>query len=175
MVTQNYSLWLMPSGAEASAFSELIDRLAERYSSPHFPPHVTLIGAVHLCEEEVMLKAREVAMAISPFSLALAQLDYTDAYYRSLFVRVEPSPALLAAHREAMKIFSSVPDGSYMPHLSLLYGTFSAALKQRVIAEIGHTWSCVCAVSSLHLYLTEGDAATWREVSEVSLGGTRLA
>ncbi|HLZ62151.1 MAG TPA: 2'-5' RNA ligase family protein [Ktedonosporobacter sp.] len=164
-----YSLWLMPSGAVGRTFSQLIATLAQQYSSPVFPPHVTLIGSIVATEEEVMGKARELASLIHPYTMRLTNIDYLAFYYRALFVRVEPSEDVLAAYQQASKIFPSDQEADYMPHLSLLYGDFSVETKQAITQQIGASFSDEFEVNTLYLYRTEGAVSDWQQVSAFPL------
>jgi 2'-5' RNA ligase len=171
MALRNYSLWLMPRGAVNRKFSELISQLAEQYSSPKFPPHVTLVGSIEAHEEEMILKTQEVAQLIHHFVIRLANIDYTDQYYRTLFVRVESSADILVAYQEARKIFPSDQETNYAPHLSLLYGNFSVETKEQIIKKIGASFKDEFEANILHLYLTDGEVNTWRKISEFPLRG----
>lgn len=79
-----YSLWLMPTGAIYQEFSQLISQLAKKNSTVEFEPHITLIGNAETREEEMIMKTREVASLINPYSVKLLDIGYTDYYYRAL-------------------------------------------------------------------------------------------
>ena len=173
MALLKYSLWLMPTGAVDRKFSQLISQLAEQYSSPAFSPHVTLVGMIEANEEEIIMKAQEVASLIHPYTINLTNVDYTDYYYRALFVRVEPSADVLAAYQEARKIFPSNQEPDYMPHLSLLYGDFSVEIKKQIITKIGDSFTDEFEANTLHLYLTEGNVSDWQKISTFPLSHWR--
>jgi 2'-5' RNA ligase len=169
MSLQKYSLWLMPTGDVARTFSRIISRLAEQYASPTFTPHVTLLGSIETSEQDVITRSGALASLIHPFTIRLTSVGYSDQYFRALFVRVDPTDALLAAYQEACKAFPKLIKPDYMPHLSLLYGNLPVEVKQRGIEEIGGQFSDEFYVESLHLYLTEGLPDAWREVRQFSL------
>jgi Cyclic phosphodiesterase-like protein len=58
-----------------------------------------------------------------------------------------------------------------MPHLSLLYGDFSIETKKEIIKKIGNRFTDEFDMKSLHLYLTEGDAESWHDISQFPLQG----
>jgi 2'-5' RNA ligase len=169
MALQNYSLWFMPTGRADEEFSALLSRLAAQYSSPKFPPHITLIGLVEAEEAAMISKTQAVAAQLHPFLIKLTQVGYTSDFYRSLFVNVESSEKILTAYQEARKIFPANQAASLMPHLSLLYGDFPITTKQQIIKEIGDTYPHTFESSTLYLYLTDGDASTWRKIHEFPL------
>ena len=162
-------MWLMPTGAVYDKFSQLISQLAEQYSSPTFPPHVTLVGSIEADEEEIINKTQEVATLLHPYTIKLMNVDYTDYYYRSLFVRVEPAVEVLEAYEKAREIFPGPQEAGYMPHFSLLYGNFSREIKEQIIKKIGDRFTDEFEVSSLHLYLTHGDVSQWHKISDFPL------
>jgi 2'-5' RNA ligase len=169
MPLQKYSLWLMPTGATGEKFSHLIARLAKQYSSQRFSPHITLIGLIESDEEEMISKAQAVATQSQPCAIKLMHINYTNEYYKSLFVEVEPAAALLATYQAARKVFPDSQATSYAPHLSLLYGNFSVDTKKQIINEIGDTLPDEFEARTLYLYLTDGDANTWHKIREFPL------
>jgi 2'-5' RNA ligase len=171
MARQKYSLWFMPTGPVERKFSQLIVQLAEHYSSPKFPPHVTLIGSIEAQEKELDSRVQELASLIHSFPIQLTNIDYTDYYYRALFVRIEHSEEVLTAYQQAKKVFPSNQATDYMPHLSLLYGDFSVETKKEIIKEIGENFTDEFEVDTLYLYLTEGAASGWQKIRAYPLLG----
>jgi 2'-5' RNA ligase len=169
MPLQKYSLWLMPAGATAQKFSELITQLAQRYSSPQFSPHVTLIGSIEAQEEEMVAKAQELATLLQPYPLQLTNVDYTELYYRALVVRIEASAEVMNANQQARKLFPSVKKTEYMPHLSLLYGDFSVETKKEIISKIGENFTDTFEATTLYLYRTEGAVRDWQQIAAFPL------
>lgn len=169
MALMEYSLWLMPTGAVAKKFSQLISQLAEQYSSLNFPPHVTLVGSIEASEEEMINKTQEVAKLIHPYTIKLMNVDYTDYYYRSLFVRVEPTVDVLEAYQKVREIYPSPQETGYMPHFSLLYGNFSLETKKQIIKKVGDRFTDEFEVKAIYLYLTKGDANEWYKIRDFPL------
>lgn len=169
MVKRKYSFWFMPTGTEEQRFSQLIAQLAKDYSSPMFPPHVTLVGSIEAFEEKIIGQAQELASLIHPFSMQLTSIAYTDTYYRALFVKVEPSIKVLAAYEQATKLFPGDQETGYMPHLSLLYGDFPVSTKKEMIKKTGEEFTDSFEIDTLHLYLTEGAVSDWRRIKALPL------
>jgi 2'-5' RNA ligase len=164
MATHNYSFWFMPKGPIAKKYSQVIAQLAKQYASPIFPPHVTLIGSIEAQEEEAIGRTQELASLIQPFPIRLTTLAYTDAYYRALFVKVDPSPAILSTYQHARRLFPGKQETEFMPHLSLLYGNFPPETKEKIIEELGDSFAGEFEADTLHLYLTEGAVETWQSI-----------
>lgn len=161
MTQRAFSLWLMPTGAVYQEFSRLISQLAKENSSIEFQPHITLVGNVEAQEEEMIMKTREVAALIHPYPVKLMDIDYTDYYYRALYLNVKPSSEVLTAYQVARKIFPDASGTGYMPHLSLLYGDFPIKVKEQIIRKIGNNFTNEFEANTLYLYLTEAAARNW--------------
>ncbi len=166
---KHYSIWLTPTGAVRDQLSELIARLSREFSAPLFPPHVTLVGGLSASEDELREQTRELAARLQPYSVQLGALDYLDEFYRCLFVRVEPTPAVMEANRQARAVFHCPDHPQYLPHLSLLYGNFERARKEEVIARIGTRLDDCFNVNRIHLHSTLGETRDWYPVGEFTL------
>lgn len=169
MAEQTYSLWLIPGGVTFVRFDTLIARLAARYGSPRFAPHVTLLGGIELPEAEALDRARALAARLAPYTITLGLVGGEDTFFKALFVRAAPESPTLAANALARQVFGIGSDAEYAPHLSLAYGDFPAATRRRMIDKLGPTLDDAFVVDTLHLYQTAGEVATWREVGAFPL------
>lgn len=169
MKAKGYSLWVMPTGAAYASFATLINRLAAEYDAPVFEPHVTVLGEITQPEAEILQRAMQLAQGQPPFQLHLHTVDYHDAYFRALFVRVQESEPLFALHQRAQELFQMPALPEYMPHLSLLYGQFPQAVKEAIIASTGKAQAARFTVNSIHVVNTEGEARSWYRVKEIPL------
>ena len=167
---KGYSLWLMPSGGAYNKLAALIKTLVEKYRSPLFEPHITLLGEIVLTEEDVIRRSQQLASGQKPFSTTLQTVDYQDFYFRALFVKAEKTKPLLALHNRAKKIFEMQETPSYIPHLSLLYGNFANPVKDQIIRDIGKKQKMEFRVGAIHLFKTDGEVKVWHEVKEFPLG-----
>jgi len=165
-----YSLWLMPPAPVHARFAALIGRLSERLGTPVFAPHVTLAGADAADATGAIRRVEALAQALAPLPITLTEVDYSDAYFRCLYLRAATNPPLLAAYRRACAMLGSAP-ADFVPHLSLVYGDVSAADKERLIAELGRNWDVSFTVERIALYLPEGAPNEWRALAEFALRG----
>ena len=172
MKAKGHSLWLMPSGEELDRFSKLVEKLAQEHSAPVFQPHVTLLGEILEGEEEIIKKVQELAAEHQPFPVTLGAVDYQDYYFRTLFVRANETQPLLDLHNNSRELFDMQNIPPYMPHLSLLYGNYPQAIKDKIIQGIGRDFTTQFEVTSVHLFKTDGEANTWYRVNEFPLGKT---
>lgn len=172
MKAVNYSLWLIPKGAEYDRFANLIKRLADEYNGPIFEPHITLLGSISQTKKEVIEKARQLCLGQKPFPITLQTVDYQDFFFRALYIQAQITEPLLKMHNQAKELFNMQHIPPYMPHLSLLYGNYSLKIKKEIIKKIGKDQNAKWVVSSIHIDKEGGDPTTWHRVQEFPLNDT---
>jgi hypothetical protein len=166
-----HSLWLVPRGAAATRLATIIEDLSHAYRTPSFPPHVTLLARVTQPAHEVVLRTRSMVSAekLRRFQLRLGSLDTTRAYFRSLFIRADPSTALLTTHTRASTWFGVAQTEEFLPHLSLLYGELADKDKRSIIARLDRDYPAGYIAREIAIYATEGAPENWRLVESVAL------
>ena len=166
----SYSLWLMPSGEVRQRLAGAIFDLSREYGTPAFEPHVTLAGGIVGPASEVAGKMRDLARRIPPLTVRLTALDGLEEYFRCLFVRVAVTQPIMRANKAACEVFRLERQPAFMPHLSLLYGSLPASVKQRIIASLGRQFELEFKARSLHLYLITSEPMAWRRMARFGLG-----
>lgn len=170
-MTGKYSIWLVPKGAAYGKLSGLISRIAEEYGTPKFVPHVSLIADIVGEENEVVSKTEKLSSEIKPFNIKLTEADYSDGYFKSLFIKGEKSKELLEANLKAREIFDKGATGEYSLHLSLMYSSnIASAVKEKIILKIGREFNISFEAQTISLYIAEEGTDGWRKVGEFKLG-----
>lgn len=109
--------WCVPAPADEARFQSVIDELASAQGAPSFMPHLSLASVKGSGPDLTPILSDLRGLQLQPL-----EVDETDAFTMSLFLRVEPSQALL----NARKAFEAIPgfqsSRSFDPHLSLCYG-----------------------------------------------------
>jgi 2'-5' RNA ligase len=170
---EKHALWYMPSGEVYNRLKNIIVRLSEKYSTPAFEPHVTVIGGLKDPLEELCSKSAQVADLIRPHRIGLIGPECLDEFYRCLFLRAEKTAELTLTHLEAERIFGRTGESEYSPHLSLMYCDFIKDIKEQIIPEIGE-WDPVFEVDRICLYSTEGEPTEWKPVQSFTLNSSLL-
>jgi 2'-5' RNA ligase len=165
------SLWLMPEGEEHDRLSALIDRLAARFGTASFAPHVTLLPGLADPEPEVLEAARVLAAETKPIPVDFSVVDGLDDHFRCLFLRAHPGRALRDAHERAARRFGREPEPSFDPHLSLLYGSLDAPLKAALVRELAGAAATRFDAHTLHVWRTHGAVGEWRPLGSLAFGG----
>jgi 2'-5' RNA ligase len=130
-----YSLWIIPSSSLKKSLDEIILKLAEKYKSPKFEAHMTLLGDIDSDEETIIQKTKRFASKIKTFPLELGEISFSTTYFQSVFVRVKSTAKLLDANLKAKRIFR-MDNNVFMPHISLLYGNHGMILREKIVSEI---------------------------------------
>ena len=164
----------MPSGDIYDKLVSLIFQFSERYSTPNFKPHVTLLGPIVGSRERIVDKTSQLANCIQPYEIRLTTVDYLDEYFRCLFLRVKETKEVISTNDRTREIFSKYiisrqQDEKYMPHLRLLYGDFSSQTKKEIIQEIGREFDISFKVGSIHLFVTQDEVRDWYRIKEFNL------
>ena len=130
-----YHLWLRPAGAAYELLGRTIASLARELGGPVFEPHVTLAGPLHGSEQQLLADCQRLSSQLPPFEIVLGQPSHGPDYFRCVFLLVEPTAAIVRANALAKQLFG-LPEDSYMPHLSLVYGTYPESERLRVIGAL---------------------------------------
>lgn len=163
-----YALWIVPAGNIYDKLTKIISALSEKYKTPTFEPHVTLLGPVNGTEGVIIEKTEQLASSIQPFEIKLTIVGYSEEYFRCLFVNAEPTRPVMNTHEKAAKIFG-LSKTKYAPHASLMYGTTPFEIKKQIISEIGKSLGLTFQVGSLHLFSIKGEPEDWFRVKEFIL------
>ncbi|GMQ90213.1 MAG: hypothetical protein BMS9Abin10_0567 [Gammaproteobacteria bacterium] len=161
---ERYALWLLPAETVAPRCAKLIGRLAERYGTPRFEPHVTLLGWVTGPKQELIARTEHLARGLRALKLLGQSIAGEPYYFRCLYIKLEKSRELLGAHEQASEIFMGGYASDYLPHLSLLYGQLPRAEKARLFAELETELPADLDVDRLRLVRITLSVQDWRPV-----------
>lgn len=169
-VGMGYALWLTPEEPPLDMLARQIARLSKEYSTPRFEPHITLVAGINRPEEEIQARSVALAKTIRPFQIELGKIDYTDEYFRCIFVHVVPTNHIIKAHRAALQAFSFRNVKPYMPHVSLAYGKLDPETKKRISAGIDSIQGQTFKVCGFTLWRVVGTPTEWKKLKKFDLG-----
>lgn len=144
----------------------MIERLRLEHGGPRFDPHLTLLGGLDGAQDRFAAATELLASSLHVITLRLGGIEFGEQHYRSVYVRVEKNPDLMAARGEALRLFDRQDDPGYMPHLSLLYGRLSPTARTTLAADLGEWCADACQAGRLRLVATGGEPASWRIVRD---------
>ena len=166
----SYAIWLMPTGEAYTRLSGLIGDLGTQYGGPIFEPHITLLAGLSGTPELMGDKMVQLANSFPRFSVHLTAPGYQDFYFRCLYMQVELSSELEHLYSEAQRIFDHSESQPFMPHVSLLYGTFPSDAKKGMALELPQDVPKTFEITALHVLQTETeDPQSWNIIQTGAL------
>jgi 2'-5' RNA ligase len=162
--------WLVPAaGAGRDRVAAVIGRLAAEHGGPPFPPHVTVLAGFRSAEDEAARALGSLAAGMPPLPVSFGAFGYEEEYFRSLYLRAEPSPRLEDLHEAARRAWPA-PPARYRPHLSLLYSRLGAEAKRALIGGLGLALPVTLVFDALELWADAGaGVGGWRRVARAPL------
>lgn len=158
----------MPTGRTKEELSKIISSLSKKYNSPMFKPHVTLTGGFTGDEKKLLKKTEELSKMLKPLTVHLGRASYLDEFFRSLFILVERTPELMDACETARMLFG-ISEDDFVPHMSLVYGNFSAEEKERMIKQTGREFNIKFTADKIHFVFNNEQQLKWPEIAAFPL------
>jgi 2'-5' RNA ligase len=165
------SLWLMPADLVGRRLAALIESLAARLGTRPFPPHLTLLpGIEDQGRDAVLATALSLAAGLRPLTVRLEAVEGREEHFRCLIALAAADEPLRAAHAAAARAFGREPDPSFLPHLSLVYGTLAPGAKRALATEAAPAAAVAFKAEHLHVWRTEGPVGDWGELAAFPFG-----
>lgn len=117
-----FSIWLSPCREDSALLSGLISGICSRYGAPLFEPHVTVISGTFTGFSLIRPEINRVTDGIPPLSLTVSGAEYSDIFFKTVYLTFKQSDELLRLHNGLKS--STIPakkDCRLFPHLSLIY------------------------------------------------------
>jgi hypothetical protein len=175
-----YSLWMIPTGDSFEMYSNIIRNTAAELGTFEYIPHITLVGAILSDVNDVITKTKELASNLAPFQFEFTTVSHREAFFQCVYAMFERTDEVVAANLLAREFFSETKaNPPYMPHLSLIYGSFSPEQKETVIVpnlkrqiEDKAPATTTIHVDSIQIWCTKGNVSDWYLFESVPLRGS---
>ena len=116
-----YATWFVFSEDDTKYLSNLIQELSKKYHSQIFKPHITAYGLVDISLEKLDKIVSDSVVGQKQISLKKSKLDYSDVFWKTLFVEFLPDESLNRINNELTKSLESFAKYEFIPHASLIY------------------------------------------------------
>jgi 2'-5' RNA ligase len=131
------SIWLVPSEDDRAPFDDVINRLANKYDSIPFIPHITIWGAITAPIEVVEEASSQAIEGINPFTVEIEKLDYSEEWSKTLFAQLLMNENLEKIYKRLSDRLNNYTPYKLNPHLSLVYKEEMTELEKKTeIANI---------------------------------------
>ncbi|MBM3532115.1 MAG: hypothetical protein FJX60_03640 [Alphaproteobacteria bacterium] len=124
-----YSIWLMPELAWEREFTAIVDDLAERFSTPRFTPHLTIIGGRPFDSADLARRVAPVAAGMAAIEAPVLGIAIGDSFFRSFYALFPAEGPLRELKRRIDLAVLGAEVDEFMPHVSLLYGPVAPRAK----------------------------------------------
>jgi 2'-5' RNA ligase len=168
---QRYALWLLPANTTAAGLAAIMHRLQQRWHTPSFPPHITLLSGTTTDVDALPARLSGFAESIAPLSLQVETMAMEAYYFRAFYLKLAATEQVLAAHTSAAAAFDCPARADYAPHLSLLYGTIARAEKLALGEEIHGDLPSQFLADRLQLVKLAVAVNDWELLDAVDLAG----
>lgn len=173
----DYSVWAIPPEVVGEKLKKLMGALRSEFGGPEIPPHITVVGATSLTEEDALKKFRSACEGLKAYR-AKADLVVSGAFpSQCLYLLFHSTPEVMDASEHCCRYFEYKRSNRYMPHLSLLYGTLTEDEKNKAREKAYVLDESIDGlnfqISRLALWKTDrkdkGTLESWRQIAECSL------
>ncbi len=161
--TRRLSYWVVPCADDTARFFDVVSRLARVRNAPVFSPHMSLISIEG--EQPDLSSCLDLLRGLE---VQPVEIGMTDAFTMSLFVRMEPHPALLEAREFLLNQPRAKSSRDFDPHLSLCYGAPPEGAADwdqvRALLDQPVRFDALRSVVIPPIVETDEDVRRWREV-----------
>ncbi|KAJ4823901.1 hypothetical protein Tsubulata_026747 [Turnera subulata] len=171
-----YSVWAIPPEDVAPRLRKLMDGLRSEFGGPQFPPHVTVVGAISLTEQDALDMFKAACDGLRAYTAAVDRVATGTFFYQCVYLLLHPAAEVVEASDRCSGHFGYQRSTPYMPHLSLLYADLTDDQKQKALEKANALDESINGlsfpISRLALWKTDTEDKTltsWEKVAECSL------
>ncbi|PIS09573.1 hypothetical protein COT75_00850 [Candidatus Beckwithbacteria bacterium CG10_big_fil_rev_8_21_14_0_10_34_10] len=132
----NYGLVILPQKSLYKKTEAIIKRFSQKFKTPFFVPHLTLLGSVQGGEKQIINKLNQLTKNLKPFYSNFGKTEFSSTYFQSVFVRVNMNASLIGLYLKARDIFKTDINHIFMPHLGLIYGDIGISKKEKAALSV---------------------------------------
>lgn len=133
---QVISIWLVPSEEDEKYLKDIIDELGQKYQAPSFTPHLTTYGDINIEPEIAHQAAKESIKGIQPFTIIVDKLNYTDFFFKTVFIKFRDHETLNAIYQRLKDKLGQHGEYILKPHISLIYKKLNEEKGKEIIQSL---------------------------------------
>lgn len=158
---KKFSIWLRPTQYQIDELTKIISKLTHNYSTTPFPPHFTLISSCSLDLDSIKQVCKKVSVTQPSFTVNLQGIEYTENYFRNLFILAENNAHLIKIHNRLKEKLKPNDNEEYMPHISLLYGKLDEPVQQELKFKLADSIPNTVHCNRIDIYNCAGNESQW--------------
>jgi hypothetical protein len=125
-----FAVWYLFDKDDEDYLFEIITNLSKQYDAPSFIPHITAYGLLNIDLKTLDDEIIETTQKIKSFSVETNTVNFSDNFWKTLFVEILPSKHLVKINNNLAKNLSQFSKYEFLPHISLLYKNMEKNQKQ---------------------------------------------
>ncbi len=165
----SYSLWLRPAQEQIDELTKIISKLAHRYRTIPYSPHITLQSSIAADLDTIKNICKKVIENHQAFDIALEEISYTDLYFKNLFINAQKDIPLIKLHEDINRKLKHSIHEDYSPHVSLLYGKLDSKTQQALKKELDGNYLNTFSCQRLDIYNTTSKENKWHLIESYNL------
>ncbi len=169
---EKVTAWIQSDSSTQAAFQSEIDRLAEKYSTPTFEPHLTLVSGFMSEPAEFARSVEEIVSAVQLPTLACTRIGISTTPFQCVFARIQEAPELLELYLLLRDRLKTNEQGFFMPHVSLMYNVASIQERWNIASSIALPQQTYPAAKVVVATTPSVDPSTWQIYGEFQLATT---
>ena len=131
-----FAIWYLFDKDDTNYFFEIIKDLAKKHHTPAFIPHITAYGLLDIDLKTLDEKLLEIIQEVKPFTVEKNTIDFSDNFWKTLFVEILPNMHFVKIKNNLIQQFSQLTKYEFLPHVSLLYKNMEPNQKQFLVENL---------------------------------------
>ncbi|XP_076888183.1 cyclic phosphodiesterase-like [Bidens hawaiensis] len=171
-----YSVWALPPDHVSERVKKLMSGLRSEFGGPQFEPHVTVVGAISLTEDDAREKLKKACEGLKAYNATVDKVEIGTFFYQCVFLLLHKTKEVMETGAHCWSHFGFTSPTPYMPHLSILYADLTEEEKKRAQEKANAIDESINSlnfpITRLALYKTDTEDKTlksWEKVAEVTL------
>lgn len=87
-----YSVWALPPEDLTERLKKLMAGLRSEFGGPEFEPHVTVVGAISLTEDDAIDKFQAACKGVKAYNATVEKVATGTFFYQCVFLILNPTP-----------------------------------------------------------------------------------
>ncbi|CAN1847303.1 Cyclic phosphodiesterase [Linum perenne] len=92
-----YSVWAAPPDDVRDRLKKLMDGLRSEFGGPEFQPHVTVVGAVSLTEQDALNKFKSACEGVKAYTATVDRVAAGTFFYQCVYLLLHPTAVVEAS------------------------------------------------------------------------------
>jgi hypothetical protein len=125
-LSNSYCIWLTFNSRE---LENLIVELSNKFDSPIFQPHCTLLGKTSISP----IKLKSAILSLTKFDIKMitfSKVGYSQDYWRSYYLEIAEKKIVKKMHETIIDNLDLNVDINFFPHISLMYNSIDERIKK---------------------------------------------